>query len=221
MTTKLLVEAMTYSLPLLLLAGLVLTSMWFTALDNIHRLFFCYLSMALLVDILSRFFGIFLRNNLLLIPLFGLLELGFFTVLYWRFFLQKQPRILLIVPLAALGFIVWETSLGSWLTPERFHAYSRVVDPIAVVFMCMLHFREIGDAFPVPAERMRLNSGILLFFSLNMVFFLPVNFLINVPAQLKFWFWLANFFLTLLFYAFLIREIWKNGKTQRSLQAES
>ncbi|MCW3083858.1 MAG: hypothetical protein JWP12_1224 [Bacteroidetes bacterium] len=214
---KFFIELFTYCMPLLLIAGVIIGLFRFLALNAVHRLLLGYLAMALIIDVLSRIFGIVMHNNLLFIPLFGFLELAFFTWLYFRYFLPSQSRFLLIVPVIGLGFIAWEFYQGEWMDPLHFNAYSRVVDPVTVVFLCMLHFREIGNAVPLAVERMRMNSAILLFFSLNLVFFLPVNFLINVPSQLKFYFWLANLILTMAFYTFLIFEIWKNGKTRPSL----
>ncbi len=214
---KFFIELFTYCMPLLLITGSIIGLSRFSALNGVYRLLLGYLAMALVIDVLSRIFGIVLHNNLLFIPLFGFLELVFFTWLYFRYFLPSQSRLLLIVPVVALGFIAWEFYQAEWIHPLSFNAYSRVVDPVAVVFLCMLHFREIGNTVPLPVERMRINSAILLFFSLSIVFFLPVNFLINVPSQLKFYFWLANLILTMTFYTFLIFEIWKNGKTRPSL----
>lgn len=219
--TKTLIEGLTYALPLLLIAGLLIGLFLFASLETLHRSLLVYLGTALLVDLVSRYFGLAFGNNLVFVPLFGLLELAYFTWLYWRYFLQGQPMIWLVVPVIALGYIVLECFAARWTDPRHFVAYSRVAGPITVVFLCMLHYREIGTILPVPKDRLRMNSGILLFFSLNMVIFLPVNFLINVPSQVKFWFWLTNLLLTMGFYLFLIREIWKNGKTRPSLERGS
>lgn len=217
MSTKLIIESLTYSMPLLLTAGLVALAKRFDTLDGVYRTLFAYLVMAWAIDVMSRIFGLALHNNLVFIPLFGLLELGMFTWLYWRYFLQGQPKTLLVLPAIGMVFIGWEFYKAGWADPHKFHAYSRVVTPVIIVFLSILHYKEIGMQSPLRLENMRLNAAILLFFSLSMVFFLPVNFLINVPSEVKFWFWLANLLLTLTFYTFLILEIWKNGKIQRQL----
>jgi hypothetical protein len=61
----------------------------------------------------------------------------------------------------------------------------------------------------------------VIYFSLNLIFFLPVNFLINVASSVKFYFWSANLLLTISFYTFLCKEIWKNGSTRKRLRSGS
>ena len=68
-------DALTYCSPAILLAGIVLGIFYINRLDRLHKLLLLFLVMALVVDLLSRFLGSYYKNNLIMIPIYGLLEL--------------------------------------------------------------------------------------------------------------------------------------------------
>jgi hypothetical protein len=47
---------------------------------------------------------------------------------------------------------------------------------------------------------------------LNIIIFLPLDFLISEDSIFNFYIWFANLGVTVLFYLFLIYSIWKNGR---------
>ena len=217
MSFAFILDVCTWAAPIVLLIGIATGTLLYSLLDPIHRVLLVYCVTALLTDLTSRVFGELYNNNLFLIPLFGLAELGLFAVLYYKYLLGSQSKVLLLCLLSGLGFIAFETIAVYALDPGSFQSYSRVVDPFFIVLLSVLYFRKLGQEEIIHTELLQLNTVILLFFSLNLIFFLPVNFLINEHSPLKFWFWLANLVLTLCFYSFLIRSIWKRGKTRRHL----
>jgi len=205
----------TYLSPLILVAGLIIGGIEFHHLDRVHKILVFYLSFALIIDLLGRYFAKVYGHNLLLIPFFGLTELSCFFMIYRQKVLIGKNLLITIMSGLTVIFIlyeVWENRLMNTIT---FQSYSRVLVSFNIILMCIRYFTlKINENVSGFSSLFSLNTAIFIFYSLNLIVFLPINFLINENTELKFYFWLLNLLVTISFYSFLIRLLWKNGKIQ-------
>jgi len=212
MTFFKILDFLTFLSPVLLLCGILIGIYYYKFLDTVYKILTLYLIVCLCTDVVSRIYGHFYQNNLIFILLFSLTEVGIFSVLYHTCFLEKKNRLLLVLTTIASLYILWEIDTLRTIQVQQFQSYSKVADSFLIILLAIVYFFEkIGKNVQAELGILRLNSVILIYFALSLVFFLPINFLINVTSDLKFYFWGANLMLTLTFYGFISCEIWKNG----------
>ena len=209
-------DVITYASPILLLYGCLIGLRYYESLGHVQKLVLIYFLMCLIIEISSHVISIIYKNNLLFIPLFGLLELIVLTTLYRKYLLRKENKILNYSILASIAFILYELISISYFDVAGFQSYSRVIDTFLIVCMSLLFLKQKINGEP-NFKHFVLNAVILVYFSLNLIIFLPINFLINEGSMLKFYFWMANLIFTLFFYTALIFILWKHGKAQRQL----
>ena len=213
---KELIYYLTYLSPLVLIFGIVIGNFYFTKISPVHRVLFYYLIGAFLIDVSSRILGEFYGNNLIFIPIFGFVELALFSILYYSYLLKTKQVLLLFFITVGLGYILFEIWNVKNVDSKVFQTYSRVVDAFIIVLMSILFYLEkMKENTSIEPSKFALNTAVLIYFSLHLIFFLPINFLINESSELKFYFWSMNLLVTLSFYLFLIHSIWKNGKIQK------
>ncbi len=209
----------TYIAPLLLAAGVGIGLHYFKNLKKEYKYTLFYLLGCLITDVTARVVGEITKNNLIIIVLFSFFELIFFTVFYQICFFKRKVWPVIIGSIIFSIYIVWEI-FSLWnIPPAEFQTYSKTLSSFLIIFMAINYLLEKIEHKEKNNRVIMLNSAIIIFYSLHLIFFLPINFLINVPSVIKFYFWTANLLLTLIFYAFLIREIWKNGSTQKQLRS--
>lgn len=215
-----LLDLFTLSVPIILILGSLAILSVYRFLELKHKILFFYLLICLTTDISSRLYGRIYKNNLIFIILFGLIELILFSLFYQFTYFNRKNKPHLILTSLGILFIIWELlNVNTHQTP-LFQPYSRVVDCFIIVTSVIIFFFEkIKNNDPIDLNTLRLNSVILAFFSINLLFLLPLNFLINTLSNYKFYLWSLNLLLTLLFYIYLIFEIWKNGLIPKQLQS--
>lgn len=219
MNIVLLSEIITYLVPATLLVGVCIGIFRYRSLSPAFRLMVIYLFISLFADIMSRVLAEYFGNNLIMIPLFGFAELLLFSLLYFNRMLHKRRPILFFSVVVALVYILGESiALGSAEILD-FQSYAR---PIEALLIIVLGATFTAESMKSPKEidpsLISLNTINIWFFALNLVFFLPLNFLITVQSEVKFYFWLANCIITLFYYLLLVRLLWKNGKTHPQLR---
>lgn len=215
-----LLDLFTLSVPIILILGSIAILSVYKFLELKHKILFFYLIICLFSDISSRLYGRIYKNNLIFIILFGLFELILFSLFYQLIYFNKKNKAHLILTSLGLFFIIWELINLNTLQTPQFQPYSRVVDCcIIVASVIIFFFEKITNNEPTDSNTLRLNSVILVFFSTNLLFLLPINFLINASSDLKFYLWSVNLLLTLFFYIYLIFEIWKNGQILKQLRS--
>lgn len=217
-----LLEVLTYISPLLLILGILIGCANFNSLNGVHKMLLLYFLFSLSIDIVSRILGAYNDYNLILIPLLGFLELLVFSIIYWKYLLKDRSAISLTVIVVGLAFMIGEIWLVKSLQSAQFQSYSKAVGSFVIIVLCIKYIvQELNKEGEFDKVNLKLNNMVLLFFSINLVIFLPLNFLVNEQSILKFYFWMANLVLTLSFYALLIRSVWKNGKMGQQLPSGS
>lgn len=205
--------------PVILFFGIIKGIQYYRYLKTGHKLLVLYLIGCFLADISSRVIGEFYRNNLICMVAFSLFELLFFVYYYQVCFFKRKVWRYIIIALIGTGYIGHEIFTLINVTPEYFQTYSKTCTAFLIIIMGIDYFVEKikQEKIDMP-NKMRLNSIFIFYFSLNLILFLPINFLINVSSSVKFYFWLINLIVTLVFYILLTKIIWKNGLTQKQLQ---
>lgn len=210
------IEIALYVSPITLLLGVSLGLYYFKYLEPAYRVLLIYFGIALLADVVSRLLSLLYNDNLILIPIFALVEMVIFSWLYYRYLLPGSRALVAIVVLVASCFILTDIFYAIGEAPVSFQSYGMVIDHLAITLLAFLYFKNVltSDA---AGERpyMSFNAAVFLFFSVTMLFYLPVNFLVNVDSEVKFYFWALNFVFTVIFYTYLTYLIWKNGRTRR------
>ena len=207
---------LSYFSPIILLFGIILGIVYYPRLDRAHRLLILFLSMALFIDILSRLAGEFYGNNLIFIPIFGLLELVLWSYIYFSCLMAIKNKIWLILVWILVLYNLYEIVTLLNVEPKDFNSNSRVFDSLAVVIISIVFYiKQIVNENPAKPGFMFLNTIIFAFYSLNLILYLPINFLINETSNIKFIFWSISLVLTLVFYSSIIRLIWIHGKNHK------
>lgn len=205
--------------PVMLLIGVMIGVYKFKYLDIYHRGITIYFVMLLVIDIASRF--LHTGNNLFILLIYSLLELIIFIYFYYKYVYKRHHILLLVMSFLSITYLIYEIVIFEFET-KKFQTYSKVVDNFTIVMLILTFFHERINLFKDSKwDNFRLNVVLLVFFSINLVFFLPYNFLINESTDLKFYFWLGIVISTVAFYSYLTHSIWKNGRTRRLLPSGS
>ncbi|MNJ97986.1 hypothetical protein D3C87_157440 [compost metagenome] len=216
MTITKIIELLTLFSPTILAIGICVGLYFYKSLNTIHKSIFFYLLLMLVIDISGRVLKFVYGNNLILLPIYSLLELGVFVFFYYKFLFKAKHRLILGLSIIAILYILWEIIVLKEMETRQFQSYAKVIDNFVIITLALGFFHEKINIFKESKwDNFRLNTIILIFFSINMLFFLPINFLINESTGLKFYFWLSNLVITILFYLFLITSIWKNGRIRK------
>lgn len=202
--------------PATLIVGIVVGLLRYKKINTIHKNIVAYLCLMLFTDVASRILGAS-GNNLIILPLYSLIELAFFVYFYNKYLLAKPSKFLIGIGIAAGTYIVAEILLYfvfNALNVKQFQPYCKVIDNFIIIIMALLFFKQkISNFKELGWDNFRLNTVLLIFFTLNTIIFLPFNFLINGTSEVKFYFWMFNSVTIVLLYIFLIVEVWKNSKT--------
>lgn len=209
-------EVLTVSSPIILCVGIVLAALYFSRLEGVHKILLLYMVAALIIDILGRILGHYVNNNLILIPIFGLIEILLLTRLYFTYFIGVKNKFWLIPIGVLICFNFYEIFSLYGVEPKDFNCTSRVLDSLTIVLFSIIFFiKIIADSEIAKKGFLFLNSVIFAYHSLNLIIYLPINFLINETSNIKFHFWSISLLLTLIFYLSIIRIIWIHGKNHK------
>ena len=215
MTFKDIAANITLLSPIVLIGGLLLGLYLYKFLDTIHRNIVWYLIVMLFFDVISRMLG-YSGNNLIILLVYSFFEMALFMYFYFKFLFKRRHWVLLGFGVIAAIYIIGEIIILNKTETSEFQSYSKVIDNFIVIMLALAFFHErINRYRDSKWTNFGLNTAILIFFTVNMFFFLPINFLINETSGLKHYFWIGNLFITVLFYLYLIWLIWKNGRTRR------
>ncbi len=212
-------DILTYLIPILLFLGISAGIYYFKFIKFEYRFLLFYLTLCFVTDILGRVLGTLYDNNLILIIVFSFFELLFFSIFYQVCLYKRKILPYIVASTVSTLYILWEI-ISLWNTPpNEFQTYSRTLSSFLIIIMAINYLFEKIENKHKSNNIVKLNSVIIIFFSLHLIFYLPINFLINVPSSIKYYFWCANFFLIIAFYIYLGREIWRNGLTQKQLHS--
>jgi len=201
----------TYSSPLILILAVICGGYYYKWLNKVYRLIFSYIIVCLIIDIIARSLIFYSLNNLMLLLYLSLVELIIFLKLYANI---TKKKIGLILSVIGGIYILSEIILIDPNDTTNFQSYSKIVSSFLIVLMALIYFLEQLKK-DTAMKNLHLNYSILIYFTLNMILWLPINFLIDETSELIFYVWRILLFITILFYANLTYLIWKNGRAQK------
>jgi hypothetical protein len=211
-----------YSSPLVLLIGIFVGLSCFWRLNPGIRLVFYYLVICLLTDLLCRYFGhvSHLKNNMFLLPIFAFFELLVFSILYYKQIFRSKGKLLLLFIVLMHLIVIWDVStLSRLLHRESIFSFGKVIADISILSFCMIYYWKLSKGqIASNSEYFRLNAAIFIYYSINLIIYLSLNFLVNNRLSIVTFFWAVNLVSVVSFYLFLTYLIWQNGKTRKVLQ---
>lgn len=189
------------------------------------RLFWYYLIMVLVIELLAKYQGYVLkRDNVYLLPIYTFFEFVI-LLLFFRetLYLKTEWRRALLWSIALLATLlaVYSLDILFWhsekVSRPHFQMYSKIFTNSFILFFSVIFFlRFVGGVAAKEGKALFwLYSGLLIYFSGSFVIFMAINELIHTPLSKGIVLWLLNAVLTFLFYgivnaAFLIyRQTWK------------
>lgn len=217
MTFLYLLSSLTWLVPIILFFGLIVGAYFFDTLKIEYKYLLLYISVCLVIDILSRITGRMSENNLMFFLFYSLFELIFFYSFFRKFFFARNFLYYFVIPVAAC-YIIYEGYLLSNTQASEFQSYSKSLSSFVVLIMTIDSLFTMLKKNSLNLHLLKFYSLVFVYFSINLIFFLPINFLINAPSHIKFYFWFVHLVMTIVFYLFIVVEIWKNGVKQKPLQ---
>lgn len=209
-------EILTFISPLVLILGVLSGLYYFKHLGAKRRLLLFYLMMCLSFDFISRFIGPIMENNLILWPLFSLVELMLFFIYYYKFI--KTRKVLLIPVILGFIYMLFEIIYIDTYNVKAFQSYSKIASSFLIVFIVLSNISWLVKYDRIVSKgEQYLNYAIMINFALNLFLLLPINLLVNGSSDLIISIWILYLSETVLFYSYLSYEIWKNGKNRKRL----
>ena len=194
--------------PITLVFGIIVGLWYLRYICDSYRLLVVYLAGAFIMDLLFRYFGFYspLKYNLFLFPIFGFFELSVLSVLYYKYIFKSISKSLLVFIVFMLLIITFEIfSINKLLQIKTFYSFGKVIADVSIIWFCLLYYWQVFKGkIPVKSKYGALNAAILIYFSVNLVISLPLNFLVNEKLSVVIFFWVINLISILLFYLFLI-----------------
>lgn len=205
-------------IPIVNAIGVMIGVLLMHRLTRSGSIFFYYLIACLLSNLSMTFFGDLLGNNLFMFPLFSLIELVFMTILFTHTFFETSIKLRRFAySLAGIGmlYIIYELLSVDYFSSYSFQTYSRVLSAFIIVIFCFCHFfYELTGSDKIDTTKTMISSGLLIFYTMNVILLLPMNFLTSQGHPVVFYFWFVYYLFILLYYAFITYILWKSGKTR-------
>lgn len=207
-------ELLTYLSPIILFLSVYIGAYFFKHLDFTHRVLFFYLSINLIIDLLSRFLESISHNNLFLLLVISILEIVSFSLLYNH--LINKKKIIWLLFFVGIGYISYEFYFVDFQNTTTLQLYSKVVVSFLIVTMVIVYFTEVlYRENKIVKPLINLNVLIMSYFTLEIILLLPLNFLINSAPKSIFYIWSLRIIILVLFYLILTFFLWNHGKNRK------
>ena len=196
------------------LAGAVVVMLFYIKrTDSFHKFLIFYLGTMLAMEVISHFAAMLFKTNHAVLSLYAFTELCFFAVLYREFFLKQQFKKLLPIAITWASYIIAEFLyyfVFNDFNPQRYQPYCKVAENMVILLMALSVLNSGVFANHTAAwGKFWFNVIIIIFFTLDTVFFLPFNFFVNAPLNSKFIFWIVHLFSVVLFYGYFTSIVFK------------
>jgi hypothetical protein len=207
---------LTYGSPIVLIIGVFWGIYYLKYISKPNYVILGYLIVSLIFDLVSRKIGSDSNNNLLLWPLLSLAELITFSIYYLKTNLYSRAIFLFLI----LGSIYMLTELYyiDVYNIQNFQPYSKVISSFIIVLFALIKFyQQIIKEDLDSLKKQYINSFILVYFSMNVLLLLPINYLINAKIEVTIYIWTVYLLITVAFYISLSYYLWKNGRKRKQL----
>lgn len=189
-----------------LIVGFLSGIVFYKRLNATGLYLWVYFGLMLLCQFASDYVGAVLKNNHIMLPIYCMVELGFFIVLFNRHMFEKDRFIPLATGGLAMGYIIYEfmdNFILHQVSIKDFQPYCKIADNFCVILYCLMFLFDKMKYNKARTEKYPLTLGLLVNFTLSSIFFLPFNFLVNQETGLTFYFWIGNAMMLVLYAGFL------------------
>jgi hypothetical protein len=179
---------------------------FYKRLSATGRYLWVYFGLMLLCQEVSDYVGAVFKNNHITLPIYCMVELGFFMFLFNRHLFKKFRTVPLITGTLAMAYILYEFTdnfILHQVATKDFQPYCKIADNFCIIIYCLLYLFEKMKYNQVRTEKFPLTIGLLINFTLSSVFYLPFNFLVNQERTITFYFWITNTIVLVLYTGFL------------------
>ena len=197
---------------MVLLIGISIGLYHYKVINRNGRLFLLYLTLSLALDIAARVIGQTTYNNLITFNVLSLIEVLTFS-LYYLNNIKAKPFVLALASIG-IGYPLIEIALINTANVASFQSYSKVLVAFLIIIMSFYYIM-----YQIKREQKIANQNLafvtIAYFSLELIFLLPLNFLVNYDSPFVLYIWFFRLSVNVFFYTYLIRFIWRNGKVQK------
>lgn len=209
-------DKLTLLSPVFLLLGIIGGLLHFFSLGRSFQWITVYLIVALLTDLISRILSALNQGNLILLPVFNLLESLIFGIIYLQFFGKSKRYLIVGIVIGSWVCCVQDLLILSVDPDHVMNSYSSMFESLGIMFLAFLFFFEGIRKYQEPNKPVfALNSVILVYFTAKLMFYIPISFFINESSDLKFYFWMIHLVMLIIFYFFLAKSLWTSGRTRK------
>ena len=172
----------------------------------------------LMTDISTRIFAEWTANNWIILAPFCMIELYTFSLLYHK--LIDRKKWVIIANSLGLFYILSESIYLHRVSMLDYQSYSRTVSTFLIIGMVFMYlFEQLQKSKRISFRKLYFHGLVAAYFVLELIFILPLNFLINGSESMVLMLWFIRIFLLLSFYIALSQWIWRNGKCQQQLHS--
>ena len=203
-----LLELITYFADLILIILLILIIYVATySYYNHYKIFLIgYLVTSLLFFILGEALGRIQGNNLILIPIYGAIELGWFSFVYY---IHTRRAFFLYSTIPTFICLIYELNTVNFLSLNQLQSYTR---SISALTLCLY---TLGYSYSLlkykwknyQANIFALNASLLVYASFTCIYYLPLQLLISGNTNNILLFWCLNNLITFIFYLLMTKVL--------------
>lgn len=195
----------------------ILGCLLYKTLTKKYQLIIVYILLALSIDCFAFLLKKNALYNLFLLPVYSFIELAIFSKVYKDYFIKDYRLLLNVFTVFIHSLILLDVAfLCDFFNAKTFYAFSKVITDIGIITFCLLYYwKSLKEDQIINKELLLLNAGFLCYFSINLLIFLSMNFLINASLHLVDPFWILNALSALFLYLFLIYMIWRYGRNPK------
>lgn len=205
----------TWLVPLLLSLMCYSIAKYYKLLKPYQKVIYIFLLISLSVDLLSRFWSFAFAQNLEFISIFAIIEVIIFYIFYYKLLSSTNHLLGNILTIFALAYLCLDMLLFQTNRLTDYQTYTRSVSSLYIVVSSLLYYKKIYSEYTRDKELLQLNGILLLYYSLNFILYLPINYIINVSVAINISLWIFKIILLLIFYLYLWKHLMNYGKNKK------
>lgn len=205
----------TWLVPLLLSLMCYSIAKYYKVLKPYQKVIYIFLLISLSVDLLSRFWSFAFAQNLEFISIFAIIEVIIFYIFYYKILSSTNHLLGNILTIFALAYLCLDMLLFQTNRLTDYQTYTRSVSSLYIVVSSLLYYKKIYSEYTRDKELLQLNGILLLYYSLNFILYLPINYIINVSVAINISLWIFKIILLLIFYLYLWKHLMNYGKNKK------
>lgn len=201
-----------------LACGLIIGAFLFRRLNMLHKSLYVYIIIMSAVASAAHLLAS-TGNNLIVMPVYCILDLCCLTYLYNVHLLSKKNIFLISLSSIGLLYIIAESLnifVFNELDVKTFQPYMKiVVNFVVIIYALYFIYEKINSYNDYKFKGFGLNASILITYTLTTLFFLPYNYFVNAKTLLKFIVPAFHVLIVSSYYFYITLLIWRNGRIQK------